>query len=346
MALAKVTFPDGTSFSNQSPEDVVDPLETGLADGGHDPGLIVLITKLLEEWNTRILAVGGLGAAVGYVFDDSTDDADTGDGLVHLNGAANAATRIYADLLDLNGVDVTALLDTFNDSTSAEKGIIALRQSDDNANWAIYQLTGVEAVAGYRKLTVVPIVASAPNPFADGATLQLSFSRTGNEGAEGPPGGGLPSVADDASPQLGADLDVNGHGLVSTANGNIPIQPHGTGRTSIKNPTITGSPEGGYDNVGNVTGAAVVTGAVYSRIALTGDTTVTITAPTASTLGACYLEVEQGASGGWVPSFTGYTWVGDAPDWPNQAEGHITLLGHFATPTGLKRIWVIEEVAP
>ena len=143
MALAKVTFPDGTSFSNQSPEDVVDPLETGLADGGHDPGLIQLITKLLEECNARILAVGGLGASVGYVFDDATADADTGDGLVHLNGAANVATRIYAYLLDLNGVDVTALLDTFNDSTSAEKGLMALRQADDNANWAIYRLTGV-----------------------------------------------------------------------------------------------------------------------------------------------------------------------------------------------------------
>lgn len=47
MPITKVTFPDGQSFSNQSPDDVTDPNETGLADGGHDPGLIELITKVI-----------------------------------------------------------------------------------------------------------------------------------------------------------------------------------------------------------------------------------------------------------------------------------------------------------
>lgn len=41
--------------------------------------------------------------------------------------------------------------------------------------------------------------------------------------------GGLTSVAADSSPQLGADLDVDGNKIVSTSNGNVEIEPNGTG---------------------------------------------------------------------------------------------------------------------
>lgn len=103
---------------------------------------------------------------------------------------------------------------------------------------------------------------------------------------------------------------------------------------------------GRYADVGSVTGTAAVTEAPYSRIELTGDTTVTIAAPTASTIDGRYLEVVQGASGGWTPTFTGYTFLGAEPAWTGQAEDHITLLAHHVTPTGLKHIWFISEVAP
>ena len=36
-------------------------------------------------------------------------------------------------------------------------------------------------------------------------------------------------VVDDTSPQLGGDLDVNGNKIVSTSNGNIELEPNGTG---------------------------------------------------------------------------------------------------------------------
>lgn len=40
----------------------------------------------------------------------------------------------------------------------------------------------------------------------------------------------LLQVVQDAAPQLGADIDVNGHKIVSVANGDIIVQPNGTGR--------------------------------------------------------------------------------------------------------------------
>ena len=41
------------------------------------------------------------------------------------------------------------------------------------------------------------------------------------------------SVKDDASPQLGGDLDVNGRSIVSIGNNNINIFPHGSGEVNI-----------------------------------------------------------------------------------------------------------------
>ena len=45
--------------------------------------------------------------------------------------------------------------------------------------------------------------------------------------------GGLTSVAADSSPQLGADLDVNGNNIVSVSNGNISLLPNGSGKVII-----------------------------------------------------------------------------------------------------------------
>jgi hypothetical protein len=43
----------------------------------------------------------------------------------------------------------------------------------------------------------------------------------------------IESVVEDTSPQLGGDLDVNGHQIVSSSNGNINIVPNGTGNINL-----------------------------------------------------------------------------------------------------------------
>ena len=45
--------------------------------------------------------------------------------------------------------------------------------------------------------------------------------------------GGLTSVASDSSPQLGANLDVNGNKIVSTSNANVELEPNGTGNVLL-----------------------------------------------------------------------------------------------------------------
>ena len=68
----------------------------------------------------------------------------------------------------------------------------------------------------------------------------------GNLLAGGGPGGGLADVVDDTSPQLGGDLDVNGHDIISAVGTDININPGGDGNIVLHgNLTI--------DNFGNIT---------------------------------------------------------------------------------------------
>ena len=54
----------------------------------------------------------------------------------------------------------------------------------------------------------------------------------------GLPSSAISSVANDTTPQLGGDLDVNGNKIVSASNGNIVIDPAGTGAIILKSDDI------------------------------------------------------------------------------------------------------------
>jgi hypothetical protein len=51
-------------------------------------------------------------------------------------------------------------------------------------------------------------------------------------------GGGLADIVDDTTPQLGGSLDVNGNKIVSVSNGDIDIEPNGTGNVLLGNMTF------------------------------------------------------------------------------------------------------------
>jgi hypothetical protein len=57
--------------------------------------------------------------------------------------------------------------------------------------------------------------------------------------------GGISNVVEDATPQLGGDLDVNGNAIVSVSDGDIDITPDGTGAINLNGPVnIAGSGAG------------------------------------------------------------------------------------------------------
>jgi len=53
------------------------------------------------------------------------------------------------------------------------------------------------------------------------------------DGGGGGGGGSLDNVSEDSTPQLGGDLDVNGNKIVTTSNGDIVLEPNGTGKVGI-----------------------------------------------------------------------------------------------------------------
>ena len=61
----------------------------------------------------------------------------------------------------------------------------------------------------------------------------LSWSAAGSGGGGSGGSGGLASVSADADPALGGNLKVAGYKIVSTASGNIVIEPNGSGTTQI-----------------------------------------------------------------------------------------------------------------
>jgi hypothetical protein len=131
------------------------------------------------------MAAGG-GMSLEYVFDTATADADPTAGKLRLNNSTqNAATAIRLDLLGADTNDYTSLLDNFDASTSIEKGLITLRKKGDPRKFLTFSLTAKASPSGYRNLTVACIGGSAANPFANGDTLVLQFTRTGNQGLQG-----------------------------------------------------------------------------------------------------------------------------------------------------------------
>ena len=98
--------------------------------------------------------------------------------------------------------------------------------------------------------------------YASGSGATFTFA-TGNKGtallfASGNPDTTNPKiieiqtggdVVDDTSPQLGGDLDVNGNKIVSTSNGNIELEPNGTGDVILDTDQVT---IGGGSEVGQV----------------------------------------------------------------------------------------------
>ena len=98
--------------------------------------------------------------------------------------------------------------------------------------------------------------------YASGSGATFTFA-TGNKGtallfASGNPDTTNPKiieiqtggdVVDDTSPQLGGDLDVNGNKIVSTSNGNIELEPNGTGDVILDTDQVT---IGGGSEVGQL----------------------------------------------------------------------------------------------
>lgn len=117
---------------------------------------------------------------------------------------------------------------------TANQVLIKDSGTDYDTSWgdvAYSNVTGTPSLAtvatsgAYSDLSGTPSLAAVAT---SGAYSDLSGAPT------------IPSgdVVDDTTPQLGGDLDVNGNKIVSASNGDIVIDPHGTGAIILKSDDV------------------------------------------------------------------------------------------------------------
>lgn len=143
----------------------------------------------------------------GWVGINTTDTYDT-------------ITTLYLAAGDENAVEVGAWVETFDDSTSPNKGYLLIEDLLYPRSYIIYAVTGtvtrVEDGDDYYLIPVTFVVGSGTLPFAEDCSVYISFSRTGDYGpcgALGPCGASGPAGPCGASGACGsagpafADLD-------------------------------------------------------------------------------------------------------------------------------------------
>lgn len=116
--------------------------------------------------------------AIGWTFSTTTAMADPGSGAMRFNNATpSSVTAIALDDLNSKSQDVSAFVATWDDSTSANKGTLTIRQG---TSFAVYAVTGLTDNAGWTELAATYIAGGGS--FSDATLVFVSFSRTGNTG--------------------------------------------------------------------------------------------------------------------------------------------------------------------
>lgn len=119
---------------------------------------------------------------VGYAFSTTTTMADPGSGNVRFNNATvSSVTAIAIDDLDSNGVDQSAYIALWDDSTNTIKGTLVFRTSGNDV--ATFSITGLTDNAGWFELAVTHVASSGT--FSNGEDTYIGFTRAGDKGADG-----------------------------------------------------------------------------------------------------------------------------------------------------------------
>lgn len=120
-----------------------------------------------------------------YTFSTTTTDSDPGAGTLRANNSTfGSVTQLYVDNVDSAGTTITTWLDGLDDSTDTIRGLLRIEKQDDPNVYREFRVTGsVTDGTGYRKISVTPIITSGT--WSNGIAVSLSFSKTGDKGADG-----------------------------------------------------------------------------------------------------------------------------------------------------------------
>jgi hypothetical protein len=169
--------------------------------------------------STGVLSLGvpqgstGIGG-VGMQYSTTTTDSDPGAGFIRLNNTSlNSATIMYVD--DSDGTnDITAWVQSWDNSTSGSKGFITISGNPNAASpLVIFKVTGaVTDASGYTKIPVAYVAGSTS--ISNAAEISIQFSPAG-DGNEAGLDYAFSTTTTDSDPGAG-NLRLN-HGTVGSA---------------------------------------------------------------------------------------------------------------------------------
>ena len=133
---------------------------------------------------------------VGYDFSTTTTMADPGSGNVRFNNATlSSVSQIAIDDVDKNGVNQSAFIILWDDSTNTVKGTLVFRTAGGDV--ATFLITGLTDNVGWNQVAVTHVASSGT--FSNGEDTFIGFTRAGDKGADGEGAGDVvgPSSATD-----------------------------------------------------------------------------------------------------------------------------------------------------
>ena len=153
------------------------------------------VLRAIPQWGAQanalaaslnILAAGGAYAIPYTVIAAANADTDPGPGRINFTAVSQNATGVLRlNILGVDGIDYSSLLDTFDSSTSAVKGTLRIVKQNDPSKYLIFNVTSRTAPGGYRNIYVTPVASSAASPFAITDVVLVFFQRTGDKGDVG-----------------------------------------------------------------------------------------------------------------------------------------------------------------
>jgi len=127
----------------------------------------------------------GTSQGLDYTFSSTTTDSDPGSGTVRINNSTySSANKIIIDDADANGVDVSADILTWDDSTSSIKGYVTIKDKDTQSSYARFSITSSTTDnSGYSVLNCTHIDSNGT--ITNGGPIAVHFTRTGDKGDAG-----------------------------------------------------------------------------------------------------------------------------------------------------------------
>jgi hypothetical protein len=271
-------------------------------------------------------------AFIKWTYNSSTTMADPGAGIVRFNNATPASvTAIAIDDLNVDGVDVSAYVVSWDDSTgSTNKGTLTFRQGN---TFAIFSVTGLTDNSGWTQLAVTYVTGSGS--FTSGTNCYVSFYKTGEASADVSTVAGISA---DVTTVAGISANVT---TVAGISGNVTTVAGIASDVSavaaqfigwnFSTTTSMADPGSGIMRFNNATIASVTAIAFDDNNSAAADVSAyVLTWDDATSTNKGTITVRQGTANYAIFSVTGLT---DNVGWTEVAVTHVASSGSFSNAT-------------